>query len=135
MWYAKIARLEAFPLFLHTNGSILKFADFVKSCKMKRIMLYLQTQNVNTGKRLKAFSWKDCGTEASMIAIKALSISPDPLSFPGPLDIATNFNIKKTVASPLKVIDIVSFHSMNNFIIRSNWSLYKFKYLTNVYVI
>lgn len=71
--------------------------------KSSSVFKYILVGLFQSSSRVKAFSWKDCGTEAAMVSIKAVSILPDPLSFPGPLTIATNFNIKKIVSSPMKV--------------------------------
>ena len=38
-----------------------------------------------------------------MVNINSLVVSPDPLAFPGPLDIAADFKIKSPLNQPLKV--------------------------------
>ncbi|KAL4230149.1 ML domain [Mactra antiquata] len=50
---------------------------------------------------LKEFSWKDCSKPGSIVNIKSLSISPDPLSFPGPFDVATQFILKQSLNASL----------------------------------
>ncbi|WAR00002.1 SAP3-like protein [Mya arenaria] len=52
--------------------------------------------------KLTSFVWKDCGGKSALVNIKSLSISPDPLSFPGTLNVAADFLVKKALVKPLK---------------------------------
>lgn len=52
--------------------------------------------------KLYGFSWKDCSTSPPIVNIKSLSVSPDPLAFPGTLTIQTDFALKKNIVAPLK---------------------------------
>lgn len=49
------------------------------------------------------WSWKDCSSASALVNIKSLSISPDPLAFPGPLVVSAEFTSKADITSPVKV--------------------------------
>lgn len=48
------------------------------------------------------WSWKDCSSGSALVNIKSLSISPDPLAFPGPLVVSAEFTSKADITSPVK---------------------------------
>ncbi|WAR00047.1 SAP3-like protein [Mya arenaria] len=52
--------------------------------------------------RLTSFSFKDCGGAGALVNINSLSITPDPVVFPGPLNVATDFKINSPLGQPLK---------------------------------
>ena len=52
---------------------------------------------------LLGFSYSNCGGANSLVNITSLSVKPDPLKFPGPITVATNFQIKEELSQPLKV--------------------------------
>ncbi|KAL4229681.1 GM2 ganglioside activator [Mactra antiquata] len=51
--------------------------------------------------KLKSFNYRDCGGANAMININSVSVTPDPLAFPGPLNVATTFKINSDVGSPM----------------------------------
>ncbi|XP_045204312.2 ganglioside GM2 activator-like [Mercenaria mercenaria] len=51
--------------------------------------------------KLKSFSFQDCGGANAMININQVTVTPDPLAFPGPLNVMANFTINSDVGSPL----------------------------------
>lgn len=54
--------------------------------------------------RLQTFSFKNCAPSSKEIGVvNSLSFMPDPLSFPGPLQVAFDLTIKSTLDAPLKV--------------------------------
>lgn len=57
-------------------------------------------------RKLLSFSWQDCSTSAPLVNIKSLGVGPDPLQFPGELDVTADFNVKTNLSAALKVISI-----------------------------
>jgi len=51
--------------------------------------------------KLTGFSFKDCGGANSLININSVMVTPDPLAFPGPLNIAAGFKINSNVGAPM----------------------------------
>lgn len=70
-----------------------------------RVNLHLLFQHKFKTKPIKVteFSYKDCGGGNALINIQSVSVTPDPLVFPGPLNVATNFRINNNVGPPLVV--------------------------------
>jgi len=53
--------------------------------------------------QLKSFTFKDCGGTDAVVNFNSLVLTPDPLAFPGPLNVAADFKIKSPLNQPLKV--------------------------------
>ncbi|XP_052237074.1 uncharacterized protein LOC127848573 isoform X2 [Dreissena polymorpha] len=47
------------------------------------------------------FSWKDCGSPSAAVNIQSLSLGPAQLKFPGPINVASVFTVKKLLSAPL----------------------------------
>ncbi|KAK7097292.1 ganglioside GM2 activator-like isoform X2 [Littorina saxatilis] len=53
--------------------------------------------------RLQTYSFKNClPADQEMGVVSRLVFSPDPLSFPGPLNVSFAIDVKSTVSAPLK---------------------------------
>ncbi|XP_053399427.1 ganglioside GM2 activator-like [Mercenaria mercenaria] len=78
---------------------IAKAQSFVHTFEMPRKENYPSEGQ----RKLGPAKWEDCSSTAPLVNIKSLSITPDPLHFPGPLDVATEFTIKENLLAPLKV--------------------------------
>lgn len=51
--------------------------------------------------KLKTFSFSDCGGPNALINLNQIEVTPDPLDFPGPLNVVANFKINSDVGSPM----------------------------------
>ncbi|KAH3834712.1 ganglioside GM2 activator-like isoform X1 [Dreissena polymorpha] len=58
--------------------------------------------NISAGLQRKGFSWKNCGQSSALVDIRSLSLSPDPLSLPGPVNVAAYFTVNRALNAPLK---------------------------------
>ena len=55
--------------------------------------------------RLQTFKFTNClPKEKEEAVVNSLSFTPDPLHFPGPLDVSFDVTIKKNIGSPLKAV-------------------------------
>ncbi|KAK7491165.1 hypothetical protein BaRGS_00017602 [Batillaria attramentaria] len=55
--------------------------------------------------RLQSYTYKNCGSpDKELFNLISLNLSPDPLSFPGPLSVNFSGQIKSTVDAPLKAV-------------------------------
>lgn len=52
---------------------------------------------------LLGFSYNNCGEGDAVVNISSLSVTPDPLSFPGPVTVAADAQVKEELNQPLKV--------------------------------
>ncbi|XP_005110587.2 ganglioside GM2 activator [Aplysia californica] len=58
--------------------------------------------------RVGAFKYTNCGDPNTDLAnLKDLTLSPDPLTFPGPLNVQFDADIKSTVDAPLKGVVVI----------------------------
>ena len=68
--------------------------------KMFCIALFQYPQDV----RLQSFKFTNClPASKEIMVVNSLSFLPDPLVFPGPLNVSFSINMKSTVDAPLKV--------------------------------
>ena len=82
---------------VHTN--CLTFHCF-NTHKMFCIALFQYPQDV----RLQSFKFTNClPASKEIMVVNSLSFLPDPLVFPGPLNVSFSINMKSTVDAPLKV--------------------------------
>ncbi|XP_076446775.1 ganglioside GM2 activator-like [Babylonia areolata] len=55
--------------------------------------------------QLQTFEFVNClPKDKEMFVIDSLSLKPDPLSFPGPLDVSFDATVKDTINSPLRAV-------------------------------
>ncbi|KAH3834715.1 hypothetical protein DPMN_108050 [Dreissena polymorpha] len=83
-------------------GNFEKLSSFIKT--KEDLIHFLTEHHSPRGKpaRLTGFSFKDCGGANAMVNIGSLSVTPDPISFPGPLNVAAVFKIKSDLNAPLQ---------------------------------
>lgn len=97
-----IACVVAMPnVYEYEMKEIEKVANFIKT---KEDLIDFITEGHRGRKKpvtLKTFSYKDCGGSNALININAVSVTPDPIVFPGPLNVMTNFRINSDVGSPM----------------------------------
>nr|KAG5702684.1 hypothetical protein BaRGS_013321 [Batillaria attramentaria] len=65
-----------------------------------------QYRNTDASVKLTSYQFKNCASPSNeQFVLSSLTLGPDPLSFPGPLTVAFNGQIKDTVDAPLKCRD------------------------------
>ncbi|XP_060603852.1 ganglioside GM2 activator-like [Ruditapes philippinarum] len=93
-----LLNVEALPNVFEYEIS--KARDYVHSFEIPKDKGQSQSEGP---RKLKSFSWKDCSTSAPLVNVKSLSITPDPLQFPGNLVVSADVNVKQSLSQPLQV--------------------------------
>ncbi|KAL3878364.1 hypothetical protein ACJMK2_030723 [Sinanodonta woodiana] len=86
-------------------NSIMTGLDFLKTKAVDLFSLkskQLNSQVNRPGVKLTSFQWKDCGGPSTIISLKSLDVSPDPVVLPGSLFVSAKGDIKSSIGSPLK---------------------------------
>lgn len=53
--------------------------------------------------RMLSFDWSDCGSASDYVHLKSISITPDPLSLPGNLTIAFQWETRADLSAPISL--------------------------------
>lgn len=77
-------------------------------------------QGIKKSSRVEAFQWQNCGNN-DPATVMSLSVTPDPLQFPGTVNIAGKLQFNSSFAAPLPVRCYYAITLDNSYIKITKW--------------
>ncbi|XP_060603850.1 ganglioside GM2 activator-like [Ruditapes philippinarum] len=84
----EMEELEKVGNFIETKEDLIDFITEGHKAKKQQV-------------KLQSFSFSDCGGPNALININQVSVTPDPIVFPGNLNVMTSFKINSPVGAPM----------------------------------